>query len=141
MTAVIALNKLQLEEDTSVLGRYICNPIFSSKKGDTPLNEASVVGAPHDKGFGYIFDDVESGWTDIPVPTEGSSHVQQVVDRTGVGDAQYRRLTRRMEAIHVIHQYFAEYLTHALGTVVRDIGGEVDWPTDPPPDEGDSPAN
>ncbi|KAL8105074.1 hypothetical protein AgCh_029023 [Apium graveolens] len=30
----------------------------------------SFLGAPHDKGLGYIFDDVENGWTDIPVPTE-----------------------------------------------------------------------
>ena len=75
------------------------------------------------------------------MPIEGSSHVQQVVDRTGVGDEQYRRVTRRMEAMHDIHRHFAADLTHAFGTVVRDTGGEVDWPPDPPPDEGDSPAN
>ena len=97
----------------------------------------SFLGAPHDKGIRYIFDDVESGWMDIPVPTEGSSHVQQVVDRTGVGDAQYRRLTRRMDAMHGIHRYVAEDLPHDFGTFVRDSGGEVDWPLDPPPPEGD----
>ncbi|KAL8105734.1 hypothetical protein AgCh_029503 [Apium graveolens] len=43
----------------------------------------------------------------------------------------------RMEAMHVIHQYFAEDLTHVFGTIVRDTGGEVDWPPDPPPEEGD----
>ena len=98
----------------------------------------SFLGAPPDKGLGYISDDVESGWMDIPVPTKGSSHVQQVVARTGVGDANYRRLMV-MEAMHVIHRYVAEDLPHAFGTVVRDTGGGVDWPPDPPPEEGDSP--
>ena len=75
------------------------------------------------------------------MPIEGSSHVQQVVDRTGVGDEQYRRVTRRMEAMHDIHRHFTAYLTHAFGTVVRDTGGEVDWPPDPLPEEGDLPDN
>ena len=46
-----------------------------------------------------------------------------------------------MEAMHDIHRHFAADLTQALGTIFRDTGGEVDWPSDPPPDEGDSPAN
>ncbi|KAL8155756.1 hypothetical protein AgCh_000967 [Apium graveolens] len=63
------------------------------------------------------------------------------VDRFGLGDEQYRRVTRRMEAMHDIHHRFAEDLTHAFAAVVRDTGGEVDWPPDSPPDEGDSPTN
>ena len=60
------------------------------------------------------------------MPTEGSSHVQQVVDRTGVGDEQYRRVIRRMEAMHDIHRHLAEDLTHAFGTIFRDTSGEID---------------
>ncbi|XP_074327828.1 uncharacterized protein LOC141665740 isoform X2 [Apium graveolens] len=102
----------------------------------------SFLGAPYDdKGLGYIFDDVESGWTDLPVPTEGSSHAPQTVDRFGLGDEQYMRVNRRMDAMHDIHHRFAEDLTHAFAAVVRDTGGEVDWPPDPPPEEDDSPTN
>ena len=56
---------------------------------------------------------------------------------TGVVDEQYRRVTRYMEAMHDIHCHFAADLTYALGTVSRDTGVEVDWPPDPPPEEGD----
>ena len=78
----------------------------------------SFLGAPPDKGLGYIFDDVEGSRMDPPVPIEGSSHVQQVVDRTGVGDEQYMRVIRRMEAMHDIHRHFAANLTHAFGIIV-----------------------
>ncbi|XP_074329209.1 uncharacterized protein LOC141666870 [Apium graveolens] len=101
----------------------------------------AFLGAPHDKGLGYIFEDVEGSRTDPPVPTEGSSHVQQEFDRTGVGDGNYRRLTRRLEAMHDIHRHFATDLTRALGTIFRATGVEVDWPPDPSPEEGDPPAN
>ena len=87
--------------------------------------------------MGYIFDDVEGSRTNSPMPTEGSSHVQQVVDRTGVGAEQYRRVIRRMEAMQNIHHHFAADLTQALGTIFRATGVEVDWPPDPPPEEGD----
>ncbi|KAL8107516.1 hypothetical protein AgCh_024069 [Apium graveolens] len=82
------------------------------------------------KGLGYIFDDDEGGRTDPPVPTKGFSHVQQEVDRTGVGDVQYRTLIRCIEAMHDIHRHCAEDLTHAL-----------DWPPNPPPEKGDPPDN
>ncbi|KAL8123876.1 hypothetical protein AgCh_011756 [Apium graveolens] len=77
----------------------------------------TFLGAPHDKGLRYIFDDVEGSRTNRPMPIEGSSHVQQVVDRTGVGDEQYRRVIRRMEAMHDIHHRFAADLTQALGII------------------------
>ena len=72
------------------------------------------------------------------MPIEGSSHMHQVDDRTGIGDEQYSRVIRHMEAMHDIHRHFAEDLTHAFGTIFRDTSGEVDWPPDPLPDEGDS---
>ena len=46
-----------------------------------------------------------------------------------------------MEAMHDIHRHFAAYLTQALGTIFRATGVEVDWPPDPPSEEGDSPDN
>ncbi|KAL8120874.1 hypothetical protein AgCh_017884 [Apium graveolens] len=67
---------------------------------------------------------------------------------------QYRRLARRMDAMHDIHSRFAHDLTQALGTAFRATGVDIQWPVFgedsvyPPPDtpdtlplEGDDPGS
>ena len=65
----------------------------------------------------YIYDNLKGDWPVSPVLTEGPCRAPQTVDRFGLGDAQYRRLIRHIEALHDIYRHFAEDLTHALGTV------------------------
>lgn len=107
-------------------------------------------GIPHARGLGYIIGDAEGGGAPPHVPQvprvarAGPSHGD--VDRTGLGDAQYRRLTRRIDAMHDINHRYAEDMTHALGVAFQATGIEVQWlvfgahaqypPPDSPPEEG-----
>ena len=64
-----------------------------------------------------------------------------------MADAQYRRLSRRMDAMYETQSRFAQELTLALGTVFRGLGADIQWPVfgedsaypppDTPPTEGD----
>ena len=68
-------------------------------------------------------------------------------DSSGMADVHYRRLTRRMDAMHESQGRFAHELTLALGTAFRGLGVDIQWPTfgegsvypppDTPPPEGD----
>ncbi|KAK1378176.1 hypothetical protein POM88_024920 [Heracleum sosnowskyi] len=106
-------------------------------------------GAPDYYGLGYT--DFDAGEGEAP-PREPAARrgrpsvIQREVDRAGFGDAQYRRLTRRIDAMHDIHRRFAQDLTQALGTAFRATGVDVAWPDfgadsvypppDTPPEEG-----
>ena len=66
---------------------------------------------------------------------------------SGMADAQYRRLSRRMNAMYESQSRFAQELTLALGTAFRGLGADIQWPVfrkdsaypppDTPPSEGD----
>ena len=102
---------------------------------------------PHGKGLGYIFDDVEGGHPESPVRDEGPCGMQQTDVGVGLGDAQFRRLARRMDVMHDIHSRFAADLTGALSAAFGATGVNVQWhvfgagsvypPPDTPPAEGD----
>ena len=104
-------------------------------------------GVPHGKGLGYIYDHVGGSRPDSPVRAEGPSGVQQTGDGAGLGDAQFRRLARRMDAMYDIHSRFIADLTRAPATTVGASGVDVQWPVfgadvvypppDTPPAEGD----
>ena len=74
----------------------------------------------------------------------GSSRAQE---GAGMADAQYRRLSRRMDAMYETQSRFAQELTLALGTAFRGLGADIQWPVfgedsaypppDTPPTEGD----
>ena len=76
----------------------------------------------------------------------GSSRAQEGAG-SGMADTQYRRLSRRMDAMYESHSRFAQELTLALGTAFRGLGADIQWPVFcedsayPPPDtlpsEGD----
>ena len=106
-------------------------------------------GVPHGKGFGYVYDEVAGGRPESHVRDEGPSGVQQtgVGVGVGMGDAQFRRLARRMDAMHDIHSRFSVDLTSALAAIFGATGVDVQWPVfvaglvypppDTPPAEGD----
>lgn len=108
-------------------------------------------GIPHGRGLGYVIQGAEGGGVPPRVPRvpRGSraSSSQGDVDRTGLADAQFRRLTRRIDAMHDINRRYAEDMTEALGVAFQATGIEVHWPVfgahaqypppDSPPEEGD----
>ena len=68
-------------------------------------------------------------------------------DTSGLTDVQYRRLSRRMDAMYESQSRFVQELTQALETAFRGLGADIQWPTygegsvyppsDTPPSEGD----
>ena len=104
---------------------------------------------PHGKGLGYVYDEVAGGHPESPFRDEGPSGVQQTGGDVGdgMGDAQFRRLARRMDAMHDIHSRFIADLTGALAAAFGATGVDVQWPVfgagsvypppDTPPTEGD----
>ena len=76
----------------------------------------------------------------------GSSSAQRG-DGSGLADAQYKRLSRRMNVMYESQSRFVHYLTLALGTAFRGLGADIQWPIygegsvypppDTPPSEGD----
>lgn len=77
----------------------------------------------------------------VPPSTAGPS---QPVEHSVLSDTHYRRLTRRMDAMHDVRLCFAQDLTQALSSAFRASSVEVEWPVFgagmvyPPPD---SPSN
>ena len=68
-------------------------------------------------------------------------------ESSGMADVHYRRMARRMDAMHESQGRFVHELTLALGTAFRGLGVGIQWPTfgegsvypppDTPPPEGD----
>ncbi|KAL8116141.1 hypothetical protein AgCh_022587 [Apium graveolens] len=103
---------------------------------------------PEEHGLGYHL----PGWRPVrgaimarPGHDEaGSSRAQE---GSGMADAQYRRLSRRMDAMYETQSRFAQELTLALRTAFRDLEADIHWPVfgkdsaypppDTPPSEGD----
>ena len=109
-------------------------------------------GRAHPKGLGYFVDDSEGGLHRAPRgPSDTAGPSRQSGGHSGLSDAQYRRLTRRMDTMHNIHRQFAQDLTQALDTAFRATGVDIEWPVfgagmpypppdsppDSPPDEGE----
>ena len=55
----------------------------------------------------------------------GSSRAQE---GAGMADAQYRKLSRRMDAMYESQSRFAQELTLALGTAFKGLGADIQWP-------------
>ena len=75
-------------------------------------------GSPDYFGLGYTdFDDEEAeALPREPAARRGRpSRIQREVDRSSFGDVQYRRLTRRIDAMHDMHNRFAQDLTISTG--------------------------
>ncbi|KAK1394370.1 hypothetical protein POM88_013426 [Heracleum sosnowskyi] len=97
---------------------------------------------PSGLGFGNVDNDGMDARTREAARAglQGASGIQQEADRAGFGGVQYRRLTRRIDAMHDINRHFATDLTQALGTAFRATGVDVVWPdfgvgsVYPPPD-------
>ncbi|KAK1391375.1 hypothetical protein POM88_010431 [Heracleum sosnowskyi] len=80
-------------------------------------------------GLGYTDLDAEGAAVpprDPAARRERASRIQREVDRSGLGDVQYRRLTRRIDAMHDSHSRFAQDLTQALSTAFRATGVDID---------------
>ncbi|KAK1401630.1 hypothetical protein POM88_001235 [Heracleum sosnowskyi] len=107
-------------------------------------------GAPDYYGLGYThLEDAEEAEAPPREPAARrvrASRIQREVDRSGLGDVQYRRLTRRIDAIHDSQSRFARDFTQALSAAFRATGVDIAWPTfgadyvypppDTPPEEG-----
>ena len=95
---------------------------------------------PNPRGYGYIFDEAAGGRPDPPVREEAAAGPSQVGGSPGLSEVYFRRLARRMDTMHDIHQRFAHDLTQALGTAFQFTGVDVQWPVFgeghhyPPPD-------
>ncbi|KAL8099711.1 hypothetical protein AgCh_032099 [Apium graveolens] len=80
-------------------------------------------------------------------PGRGEASSSRAQEGAGMGNAQYRRLSRRMDAMYETQSRFAQELTLALGTAFRGLGANIQWPVfgedsaypppDTPPTEGD----
>ena len=99
---------------------------------------------PHPRGLGYIYEDMPGG-RPASVMREraraaraGTSRAEETSEP--MGEVHYRRLARRMDAMHDIHHRFAVDLTAALGSAFQAQGVTVQWPVFgagmqyPPPD-------
>ncbi|XP_074341828.1 receptor-like protein kinase HERK 1 [Apium graveolens] len=97
-------------------------PQLSSAPIDSSMLHSVVEwygGKPDPKGLGYSYAHLPGG-----VPME----VATAGDRgAGLSSTQYRRLARRMNAMHDIHCQFARDLTQALGTTFRATGVDIQW--------------
>ena len=81
-----------------------------------------------------------------PVIDEGPSQAQTEIG-SSLGEAQFRRLARRIDAVDSRQSRFAADLTGALSAAFGALGADVPWPTygagsvypppDTPPAEGD----
>ena len=83
-----------------------------------------------------------------PVIDEGPSHAQtDIGSSSSLGEAQFRRLARRIDAVDERQSRFAVDLTGTLSSAFGALGADVPWPTygagsvypppDSPPAEGD----
>uniref|UniRef100_A0A164YA28 Putative plant transposon protein domain-containing protein n=1 Tax=Daucus carota subsp. sativus TaxID=79200 RepID=A0A164YA28_DAUCS len=101
-------------------------------------------GVPHPRGLGYIYDEMPGGRPGFirreRTRASGAGTSQTERSSEPMGDVHYRRLARRMDTMHDIHQRFAFDLTQALGSAFQAQGVTVQWPVFgagmqyPPPD-------
>ena len=85
----------------------------------SPINHSMIErlpeyngGVPHDKGLRYVYENVVGGRPDPPPRAPPvTACPSQSMERAGLSDTLYRRLTRRMDAMHNIHHRFAQDLT------------------------------
>ena len=100
---------------------------------------------PDPKGLGYIF---VGGRPVSPVVDEGPSRVRtDIGSSSSLGEAQFRRLAWRIDAVDERQSRFTADLTGALSSAFGALGADVPWPTygassvypppDSPPAEGD----
>ena len=91
---------------------------------------------PDPKGLGYVF---VGGRPVSPVVDEGPSQAQTDIG-SSLGEAQFRRLARRIDAVDSRQSRFSADLTGALSAAFGALGADVPWPTYgagsvyPPPD-------
>lgn len=99
-------------------------------------------GVPHPRGHGFIVGGVERI---VPPPQRvRADRAERGAGRqgpqAGFSDTQYRRLLRRMDAMHDINRRFAQDMTVSLDRVFERDGIQVEWPVYgthqpyPPPD-------
>lgn len=99
-------------------------------------------GVPHPRGLGYIVGGAERV---VPPPQRARAAragraAERQVPEAGFSDSQYRRLIRRMDAMHDINRRFAQDITVSLDRVFERDGIQVEWPVYgahhpyPPPD-------
>ncbi|KAK1388705.1 hypothetical protein POM88_007125 [Heracleum sosnowskyi] len=99
-------------------------------------------GRPHPRGVGFIVPGAEGAAP--PVQRQRQARAGRVSSSRGPGmefmESQFRRMFRRMDAMHNANRQFAEELTSSLDSVLARDGQEVQWPVYgashpyPPPD-------
>jgi len=105
-------------------------------------------GEPEEHGLGYRLPGGRPArGATMARPGRGEASSSRAQEGAGMGDAQYRRLSRRMDAMYETQSRFAQELTLALGTAFRGLGADIQWPVfgedsaypppDTPPTEGD----
>ena len=105
-------------------------------------------GEPEEHGLGYRLPGGRPArGATMARPGRGEAGSSRAQEGAGMGDAQYRRLSRRMDAMYETQSRFAQELTLALGTAFRGLGADIQWPVfgedsaypppDTPPTEGD----
>ncbi|KAK1357609.1 hypothetical protein POM88_050865 [Heracleum sosnowskyi] len=99
-------------------------------------------GVPHPRGLGYVVSAAE----EVVISPQGARAARsgrgarRQGAQSGLGDQQYRRLMRHIDAMHDINRSFVQEMTVSLDRVFARDGVQIDWPIYgahqqyPPPD-------